>query len=171
MNNILILEGPDRCGKTEIGKALSKQYFMSYFKNHREHENFTNQTFLGTAFVEAAYIIDMLKQVEFKDFGIIFDRHMPSEYVYSKVYNRPTHEESIWKIDKELADLGAVILYCTKTTYKEFEDEVITLDKIETIKQYYEEYFKHTKMRVIRLDTTDENLEREIYEIGNHLTW
>lgn len=171
MNNILVIEGPDLCGKSEIGQALSHQYFMGYFKNKTEHNNFKNNTFLQTAFVEADYLLSLLKQVEFKDFGIILDRHIPSEYVYSKVYNRQTDEEAIWKIDRELASMGAVILYCTKTEYKKFDDEVISLDKIETIKKYYEEYFTKTKMRVIRLDTTDENLEREIYEVGGHLTW
>lgn len=171
MNKIIIFEGPDLCGKTEIGKELSKQYKLSYFKNNCEHENFRNNNFLGTAFVEAFYLLDMLKQVEFKENGIILDRHIPSEYVYSKVYDRITHEESIWKIDEELADLGATIIYCTKTHYKDFNDEVITLDKIEHIKYFYEEYFTKTKMNVIRLDTTDENLEREISDIKKGLAW
>lgn len=169
MNKIILFEGPDLCGKTEIGKELSKQLKLSYFKNNTEHDNFRNNTFLQTAFVEAYYLIDMLNQVEFKENGIILDRHIPSEYVYSKVYDRPTHEESIWKIDEILAGFGATIIYCTKTHYKNFDDEVITLDKIEHIKYFYEEYFAKTKMPVIRLDTTDENLEREISDIKKGL--
>jgi thymidylate kinase len=114
MNKIIIFEGPDRCGKSEIGTALAKHLGLSYFKNHAEHDNFSNENFLSTAFTEAFYLLDMLKQVEFKENGIILDRHIPSEWVYAKTFERETSEALVFKVDEELAKLGAVIIYCYK---------------------------------------------------------
>lgn len=169
MNEIVIFEGPDRCGKTEISHALSKIRGLSYFKNHQEHKNFTQNKFNDTAFIEAAYLIDMLKQVQFANNGIILDRHMPSEYVYSQVFNRQTDMNAIWQVDEQLSMLGAVIIYCYKDFYKEYEDEVIDLQHIENIKEKYETYFEQTSMPICYLNTTDENLEREIMEIQEFL--
>ena len=60
MKYLLILEGPDRCGKTEIGQALAKKLNISYFKNSTEHDSFVNETFCVSAFVEAQYFLDFI---------------------------------------------------------------------------------------------------------------
>jgi thymidylate kinase len=169
MNKIIIFEGPDLCGKTEIGKALSKELKMSYFKNTAEHNSFREDSFTQSAFIESNYLFSLLNQINFPDNGIILDRHMPSEYVYSKVYNRKTNFDLIWETDNKFANLNTTIIYCFKTKYKDFNDEVISFDKIEKIKEMYEDYFSKTKIKVIRLNTTDENLEREIKEIKEKL--
>lgn len=169
MNQIIIFEGPDGVGKTEIGKALAKQRDLSYFKNHSEHHNFTNKKFADTAFVEASYLISLLQQVKFSENGIILDRHMPSEWVYSQVFNRQTDREAIWKYDQQFSMLGAVIVYCFKDYYKEYDDEIIDHHHIEQIKELYEEYFQQTEMPVLHLNTTDHNLGNQLDEINEFL--
>lgn len=165
MNKIIIFEGPDRCGKTEIGKALANKLKLSYFKNSYEHSNFSNNGFISTAFVEANFLLDLLNQVDFKENGLILDRNIPSEWVYSKVFNRETKEELIFEIDKKLADLGAIIIYCYKDKYENFDDEVIELEKIEKLKNKYIEYLELSKIPSLILNTTDENLEKQLNEI------
>lgn len=169
-NEIIILEGPDRCGKTEIGKSLAKKRGLSYFKNHNEHKSFTTKTFLNTAFIEAYYLIDMLKQIQFGRRGIILDRHMPSEYVYSTVFNRETDDDGIWTVDTQLSMLGATIIYCYKDYYDDYGDEIIDVAFIDKIKTTYLEYFERTEMPVLYLNTTDEDLERELSEIEEFLS-
>lgn len=165
MQRVFIMEGPDSCGKTEIGKELANVYNMSYFKNIREHKNFISNNFINSAFVEAFYAINLLKQVQFKENGIIFDRHIPSEYVYSKVFNRETNEEVIWHIDDELANLGAVTIYCYKDFYNTYNDSLIELSRIEELKREYENYLIQTSMDFCRLNTDDENLSRQITDL------
>lgn len=164
-NKIIIMEGADVTGKSEIGSALANQFGLAYFKNLAEHQSFSDLTFSQTAFVEANYLLCLLKQVEIKENGIVLDRHIPSEYVYSKVFERETNEDEIWEIDRQLAELGAVIVYCYKDEYKDFDDEVIKFERIEQLKDTYQEYFNKTNMPVLQLNTTDENLERELNEI------
>lgn len=165
---IIIFEGADETGKTNIAEKLAKLHGFSYFKNHQEHKNFTSDSFKNTAFIEAGYLIDLLKQINIPN-GIILDRHMPSEWVYSKVYDRETNDSAIWEVDKQLANLNAVMIYCYKQHYEKFDDEIIKFDDIENIKSKYQEYLKHTKIPTLQLETTDENLDREVAEIENFL--
>lgn len=163
------MEGADRTGKTEIGMALANEYNLSYFKNSNEMNNFKQSNFYNTVFVEGFYIVDLLKQASFKENGIIFDRSIPSEWVYANVFKRKTAEDLIWKLDDDLASLHATIIYCYKTQYNNYDDEVIDETKIKYIKQYYEQYFEKTKMHVISIDTTDEDLDREIKELKEQI--
>lgn len=163
---ILLFEGPDRCGKTEIGSALARNLNITYFKNKSEHENFINEDTLVKFKIETQYLLQQLKGLEYKNNGIVLDRHFPSEYVYSKVYKRKTDEDLIWHFDNEFAKLGTVLIYCYKSEYKYFSDEIIKLEEIGKIRDVYEnDYLKKTKMQVISIDTSDEDLDTQLTTI------
>jgi len=59
---VIIMEGPDGCGKTEIGKALSKQFGIPYFKVNSEHENWRKGKFKEALEFDQTYITQFLKQ-------------------------------------------------------------------------------------------------------------
>jgi thymidylate kinase len=163
---LIIFVGPDMCGKTEIGKALAKRMKFQYFKNHSEHKRFKNEDFVNELKHCGPLTIQMYEQIEFEGNGLILDRFTPCEWVYSRVYGRATDEELIWELDNKLAKLEAVIVYCYKDSYKNFEDEVVKEKDIQKIKDEYEKYFKKSKLKVIRLNTTSEDLSEQLRELS-----
>jgi len=161
--HILIFEGPDRCGKTEIGKALSEILGTAYFKNSNEQVNFVNKNTLDAFKYETHYLLQLLKQIQFGANGIVLDRHFPSEYVYAHAYDRKTDDALIWWFDDEFAKLGAKIIYCYKSEYKNYDDEIIQLDDIKNIREQYEtQYLPLSNMPIIKIDTSDENLPNQL---------
>jgi thymidylate kinase len=170
MKHIIIFEGPDRTGKSEIGQTLADVLNIAYFKNPNEHNNFKEYNTLDAFRYDTKYILSLIQADVFKNSGIILDRHFPSEYVYAKVYNRKTDENLIWHYDNEFAKLNATIIYCYKSTYDDFSDELISENDIKNIRNVYEnDYLKNTKMNIIKLETSNENLQEQISYIMSKL--
>jgi hypothetical protein len=167
-NRSIIIEGVDNSGKTTIAKALARQLGMQYFKHTSQTRNFKDARFYDTAYVEAFYLIDMLKQLSF-DGGIIFDRHIPSEFAYGLTYDRQVNHRDIELIDFELSKLGTVCIFCEKNYDKPFEDEVIDFDKVELLRSNFHKFFEQSAMRTLYLDTTAENLEDQLIQINRFL--
>ena len=93
--NRLMIEGVDRVGKSTFIKRLKKVLpldSLHFTKNDPRNYLFYSQT--------------MLKN------NIIFDRHFISEYVYSKVFNRPTTLTSVQfnKLMQQAQDLNVKII-------------------------------------------------------------
>lgn len=163
---LVIFVGPDMCGKTEIGKAVAKRMNLEYFKNNAEHSRFNADSFINELRHCGPLTLEFIDQINFKGDGIVLDRYTPCEWVYSKVYNRKTDEDLIWEIDQKLADRNATIVYCYKDYYKKFEDEVIKEKEIASIKKEYENYFNQSAVKVIKLNTTSEDLNQQLRELS-----
>lgn len=166
---IIMFEGADITGKTNIAQFLGEDMGISYFKNQREVEGWKADTYnFKTALeYECPFILSMFQQT---DISMIIDRHYPTEYVYSTVYNRDTDTELIWKLDEAYSKLNTFIIYCYKYGDKylddfKIEEDLINVDKIESIKKTYQDFIEKTKCRVIKLDTTNCDLEKQINTI------
>lgn len=166
---IIILEGHDRAGKTTICNALKRATGYQLFKNNSQLNRFASKAFHDTIFIEAEYVTQMLRQCEFAGGGIIFDRSIPSEYVYSAVYGRSSDGSLIDHYDDVLATLGADIIYCYKDLNDQFKakfaDEVVDFSVLANIQEAYERYLSSTRCRYLKLNTSDENLTRQLGEI------
>ena len=165
----IIFVGPDRCGKTEIGKELANVLKYQYYKNTSEGSFFSHEDkfdmllrYHGPAFVS------FLENIQISG-GLILDRFTPCEYAYAKTYGRSISEDIIWELDKRLAAIGTVIIFCEKDAYTTFEDEYVKEIDVHRIKEWYKKYFEKTSMRVLHLNTTDENLTKQIETILNFL--
>lgn len=165
---IIIMEGHDLAGKSTIARACCRIYGFQYFKHHGQAKHFKENNFLQAMKYEMDYFIDFLQQVEIES-GIIIDRCTPSEFAYSHAFERETDEEYLIKVDEEFSKLGAIIIYCYKDKIINYEDHLIPESKIEKIKEGYEKYFNLTKMPVLKLNTTDENLYDQINAIKNFI--
>lgn len=161
MQQIIIFIGPDRSGKTTIANALSKELNIPYFKKKNEKSLFYSRD-LSTLFSEAFYILDFLKETKY---SIIRDREYPCEKIYSTVYNRETNEDLIWALDKEYAKLNTKIIYCYKSHYDNFDDDLVKIEEIENIKQEYEKFLILTKNKYIKLCTDSQHLSSQIETI------
>jgi len=170
--HIIIFEGFDNTGKTTIAKELSSVLGIQYFKNPAERERFKIPDLIDKeAIVEAQYLINFIKQVSLEGDGIVLDRHIPSHFVYSEVFRRNYDFEAVIKIDEELAKLGAILIYCykTKTKTESYQDDLVDEFNRGLISDFYEKYLKFTKMRFLKLDTTDEDIKKQFRVITNFI--
>jgi thymidylate kinase len=164
---ILTFEGPDRSGKSEISSALSIDLGIPRFKNKGEWlDDIKNSSyFVNTLTYGNTMLIDFIEQVQC---DVIFDRHYPSEWVYSRFFGRQTNEQVLRKIDDKLAEMGAMIVICRRKSYNGIQDDLysyIDSDALKKIDALYEDFTKWTKCKVLTLWVDDENLTREITEI------
>jgi len=167
---IIIYEGPDRCGKTEQAKELSKRFGIDYFKNSDEHKYFKSDP---SYFIHAIRYVDtyFTSFLESTDFEIILDRSWPSEFVYSQALGRKTDFDVLADLDRRHAQLGTVIVIPRRSNYENKKDEYqIINDNIKKIDHYYGEFIKWTKCDVIELNVDDENLDREMTDTINALS-
>ena len=155
---ILITEGADMTGKTNILNELGRRLDLKKFKNIRENNRWWDPEVDFKYGVEA--IVQMSEQLKL---SFMLDRFHASEYAYSKVYDRLTNESRIMDVDLRISKLNGVIIYCYKTPDKYLADDggIIDVNKYDEIKKYYDEFFNKTKCHIIKLNTNDENLKEQ----------
>jgi thymidylate kinase len=168
---ILIIEGPDKTGKSEIAHELSRRLNVHYFKARGEKANFRGDghQFLNELLYADPRQLDLIEQL---NLSIVMDRGFPSEFAYSMVFNRATDIPAIARADEEYARLGARLILCTRSSYDGLVDEdrpdLITPENLYKLEQRYRMFFASSKCRSMVLNVDDENLDREMSEI---LTW
>lgn len=168
---VIMLVGPDRCGKTEIAKELSKRTGISRFKASTEHDTYFNglSGFLNQLLYADPRAFDLAKQI---GFSMIMDRAYPCEKVYSKVFNRETDEKVLDIMDKRWASLGTKIIICYRSSYKGIVDDLdsnIDETVLQKLSDEYLQFSLWTNCEVKLLNVDDENLDREVTEIMNWL--
>ena len=164
---MIAMEGPDRCGKTEISKAIAKTLNHSYFKNSGEWaEKLTSESYFKNVTTYGAPLMtELLCQVRPQ---IILDRYYPSEWVYSRVFNRGTNDAVLTKVDQLFADAGGRIILCRRKSYTglkddlhEYVDEIV----LRQLDEKYAEFSEWTKCPVMTLWVDDEDLDRELKDV------
>jgi len=165
---IIILEGTERVGKTEIAKALSASLDIPIFKAQVQKKFFMSDRsqFLPFLRFGETTLADFLEQT---DTSVILDRNFPSEIVYSKHFGRPTDPDVVAQLDEAYARMNALIVVCTRLqgyVGRVDEDDItIKEDQITAIDTLYKQCAPRLKTRHIFLDTSDEDLDRELREI------
>jgi hypothetical protein len=164
---VIMIVGPDRCGKSEIAKELSQRTGMPYFKAQSEHESYLggDNKFLMQLVYADPRAFDLAKQI---GFSMIMDRAYPCEKVYSKVLNRETDEKALAIMDDCWASLETKIIICYRSSYKGIVDDLDSnIDEtiLEKLSDEYFEFSKWTKCDVMLLNVDDEDLDREVNDI------
>ena len=164
--HVIIFDGPDRCGKSEMSKKLSLTLGIPYFKNESEWNAFSNDK---EYFSNAMKYGDDFFYRFLRDTGVscVLDRSYPSEWVYSKVYNRKTHEDSLEWVDQLASSIGVKIIIPYRSSYEGLRDDMHDIDDkhLQKIHEKYVEFLGWTKCSVLHLCVDDENLDREISDI------
>jgi len=168
---IIMVVGPDMCGKTQIAQALAKDQNIGYFKATSEHETYLSmkERFLLQLQHADPRTLDLLKQI---GFSAVFDRAYPCEFAYSRVFKRKTDNNKLVMLDREYAKLGAKIILCRRTSYKGIVDDIdphITSTILEDLDRAYNEFCGWTRCDVLQLNVDDENIQRELTDIKNWL--
>jgi thymidylate kinase len=169
--SIIIFDGPDMVGKTQMARALANQLKIPYFKNSAE-------ALFGKLpidyYVNASQYIDTYMPGFLSATGqsIIFDRNYPSEYAYPRVFNRPQDMRTLFVIDEAHAKLGTKIIIPYRSSYAGIRDNVhstITSQKLMQLDKIYAEFVEWTQCKVLHLNVDDQNLTRELNDINNFL--
>lgn len=160
---VILFDGPDGCGKTNMGQELSRRLDIPYFKNKKESMFFENDPsyFANALKYGDSYFCDYLKQ---SGASIILDRSFPSEWVYSKAFNRKTDDKMLKLIDSLYSDLGLIILSPYRSSYNHVVDAFASIDskKLEEIHNLYIDFSKWTTCRMHRFCVDDENIEKQM---------
>lgn len=168
VRKIYIAEGADLVGKSEISQFLCNIFGWTYYKNiHEGKVRFGKGEDPKLAFkYETNIAFNFFEQLP-SSINLMCDRFTPSEFAYSKTLNRPFDEELVWYYDRKLANkFNAKLLYFYQPTIREdFEDEFVSRDIQEKVKEYYEEYLSKTKCKFCRIDTSSRNLNEELIQI------
>lgn len=166
MSQVLFVCGPDRCGKTQIARELSRLTRIPYFKASSEHK-----AFLGDqrAFIDEIRHADprMVDFIEQTGMSVIFDRGFPCEGVYSLFFKRPTDAAALRHLDEAYAKLGARVLICTRRSFAGVVDDLnpkLGKDALEEISRLYQLFATYSRCQTHTMYVDDEDLERETNE-------
>jgi len=161
---IVIYDGPDSCGKSEMAKELSRRLDVPHFKNAAEHQHFLNNP---DYFLNAIRYVDtyFTSYLESSGASVILDRAWPSEWIYSQALGRQTDFGLLRELDRRHAQLGTVIVIPSRSNYSKMRDDYESINKnIAKIDTLYHEFAAWTNCSVIELNVDDENLDREMRE-------
>jgi hypothetical protein len=155
------MEGPDGCGKTNIGQALSKYFGIPYFKVETEHENWRAGKFKEALEFDQTYISQFLQQT---GFSCIIDRAYPSEFVYSGVYNRETNFDVLSEVDKRFSKMDAIIVLCRRDDYSNVKDELVETNMLGKLNEEYKLFKEWTLCNVIdiKVDMFNDDIEEQL---------
>lgn len=168
---LLFFVGPDMTGKTQIAKETSRRIGVPYFKATSEHASFlstrvsTSDQFLNQLRFADPRVLDILRQT---GYSVIFDRGFPCEYAYSKVFGRETDIVMLKHLDDAYATLGAIVVFCHRSTYAGITDDLdptIDQELLDRLHAAYEDFAGWTKCQLLRLNVDDECLDREVREV------
>jgi thymidylate kinase len=171
MSVLVAFEGPDMCGKTEIARELSRQLGVNVYKNSGEWttdlkspDYFKNLLVFGGTF-----LIDFISQVRPQ---AILDRYYPSEWVYSRLFDRETDNDILRRIDEKFAESGGKIVLFRRKSYNGIQDDLhsyIDEKLLMRLDALYEDFSKWTTCPVLTVWVDDEDLNREVSEIREWL--
>lgn len=168
---IVLFDGPDGCGKTNISAALSSHLGIPVFKNEFEWAHFGKVSaaeYFGIAITyQHPYALSLIKQT---GMSVIFDRAHPSEWAYSRAFGRQLHDDAVAESDRVSAELDARLIIPVRSDYSKVYDEYgVKEENLVQLDRLYREYAKITQCKCLILNVDDENLQREMTEIMNFL--
>lgn len=144
----IIVEGPDRVGKTTVVGHISKMLHAPAFKCPSEKQIFKEGGLHSLAFDYT--LTHFLKQTNYR---FVSDRGYPSEYVYSKVFDRETSVELLTRIDDAHRELGTKIVYLYSSVEPTEKDDLVPDGMYWTVKGAYDYFQLHSMARVYAIDT------------------
>lgn len=142
---IVIWEGPDMCGKTNIATAYSQYSCIPLYKNSGElSHKLDSDYFVNTLRYYETHIINFISKLKI---DVMFDRSYPSEWVYSQAFNRKTDGSVLHFVDETYAKMNAKIILCRRTNYDGIKDDlhsVIDSEKLKRLDELYERFMNWT---------------------------
>jgi thymidylate kinase len=165
MQQVIIFDGPDGCGKTNIAKSLSTAMGIPYFKNADEHRYFQADP---NYFIHAIRYVDtyFTSYLEDTSSSIILDRAWPSEWVYSQAMGRETDIDVLRSLDKRHADLNTIIISPFRSSYDDVNEQYDEVkQRLMVIDELYATFAEWSRCHILRINVDDEDLQHQLREI------
>ncbi len=160
--------GHDRGGKTTIAKALAQRLNIPYFKAKRDK-------YWWDPSVNLNYYTEGITQfLEQSKSSAVLDRWHPCDFMYSKLFNRDISYPKIAEIDQRMSEMNALIVICYKRESAYITDEedadFVNPKMYTKMTSLYRKYVnQYTVCNCMMLDTTNENLDKQINKIISRL--
>lgn len=107
MNRLIILEGPDECGKTTLGLQLARYFNGVYIHATASKSLFSALPDYHNSLLEIAQAnLELGKDV-------IMDRFWPSEHCYGPLFRcNSGYSEHGWKLHERIIKLNHIYIFC-----------------------------------------------------------
>ena len=166
MRKRIILEGPDGCSKTTIAYHLSKMISIPHYQS--PHRHLINDKDVTLFNILKYGIHEQLYLAELCDVSVIYDRFFPSEYVYARVYHRETDFDLIERYDKWWNRMNGIMIFLDKPNLDKV-DHLVMPEMYQNIRHEYENYKLFTSCKHITIDTSDQDLDKQLLTIISFL--
>lgn len=153
----IIVEGPDKSGKTTTAKKLAHLLDGIYWKPAEQSEAMKSSTFYGSPNPEAFLtlerfsvpaIIRLCQAINSRGITMVIDRSTPSEWCYSRVFGRPTDENILLDNDEAWSNIDARLLVLARRQYDaKTKDELVKAEQQQKLAEVYRTYCGITKMQ------------------------
>lgn len=163
---LLIFDSYDCAGKTPIATEISKRCkipFPKQFQNQVPNKKLTNKEYYLWSMSWHFAILSVLKSGN--ELNLIVDRFIQSEYCYAPILRQYSINDYYWRYDSDLMNLPVLWIYPTiedpnwkeilKKRYDEKKESYITFDQLLTIKQSYDELFENSKVKKLKIDSSN----------------
>lgn len=154
-----------------MAQELSRRLGIPVFKNPRERMFFEEDPGYFTKAMKYGdpVVYELLKQT---GHSVILDRSFPSEFVYSRVFERTTDWRMLRVVDELAASFGVKIIIPHRTSYVGLRDEFEAIDskKLEIIDGFYQDFARWTSCEVLDVCVDSEDLDQEMSEIVPFVT-
>lgn len=166
---LIVFIGHDNSGKSSIIKELAKIIPYHPLKLNLDLNKFSRDVTKDDLRLQRMVSYDVQLQIleKIPELRVIFDRGHPCEYAYAKTFNRVFDEDTVLSFDRRCKDLDCLIVYCYKDKefYQDDEEDNLSKDCYGTLKKYYEEFLEKSVCDIVRLNTSDENINNQISTI------
>lgn len=164
------IEGPDGVGKTTISQALARELDLPYFKFKAELTMFSGDPIDRVAMLKWG-THEQLSMIEQCGIGVVMDRFIPSESVYSRVYERATAQALLIRYDSWWRSLGGVYVFLDKPSIKEsdWDDEHVDYKNYDKLREGYQRFTAQTTVDHIVIDTTECDTKKSVSQIESWL--
>jgi thymidylate kinase len=164
---VIILEGHDTSGKSHIAQALSDKLNIPIFKVSRDK-------YWWDPLVNLVYMTEGITQfIEKTGASVILDRWHPSDFMYSKLFDRDISTKKIGDIDARMAKLNTLVVYCYKNQDVYIDDkedaEFVNKEMYSRMTRLYESYSRESLCRCLWINTSDQNIEEQLQKIEKAL--
>jgi hypothetical protein len=132
---IIVVEGPDKVGKSTLVAALSKDTGYEVFKTPSDPLHGQD---IHDSQAEDAAIMNVLEKTKP---DIIFDRYFPSEYAYGIGLARDFSLEAVKSLDRRLAKLDHLCVLVQGEPFA--QDEMLSSETWHRVDCAYVEYVEH----------------------------
>lgn len=143
---IVILEGPNKCGKTTLAKHLIEKHGFAYFKDTRiESRILTNEQKKEVIEHDIEAQANLIMAIS-NSINLIIDRFHITEYVYGKLF-RNYESNCINIAENMLINSNVKLVYCHR------------IDDTDSLVKLYDETIKESKLELLSFDILKDDVK------------